>query len=264
MLTPAQTAASIFLSHTHVDNSFVKRLADDLREAGATVWVDEAEMQVGDSLIEKIRSGIDAMDYLAVVLSPDSVASSWVRREVDIAMNQEIEGKKIKVLPVLYRRCDLPGFLKGKMYADFTDPENYGQALALLLRRLKLSLPAQESTTRYDPYPFTDAAPSLRDLPSDARDLLLRGADDEGQVIATHWSGRSETRLASISTTRWKIVTEGPDHEALRWTTALGILAKRGLIQEVGSRPGYRAYKVTPKGWDAAMFVRQVITKPRR
>ena len=132
----AGDAAGVFLSHTWKDKGFVRRLAGDLRAAGVRVWLDEAELTVGDSLIEKIRAGIDEMEYLAVVLTPQSVASEWVKREVDIAMSQEIEGKRLKVLPLMLEECALPGFLQGKVYADFAKPENYDTALAGLLKRL--------------------------------------------------------------------------------------------------------------------------------
>jgi hypothetical protein len=46
--------SSIFLSHNHADKPFVRRLAQDLQAAGARVWLDEAEMLIGDSLIKKI------------------------------------------------------------------------------------------------------------------------------------------------------------------------------------------------------------------
>jgi hypothetical protein len=133
---------SIFLSHTWKDKPFARRLASELTQLGARVWIDEAEIKLGDSLIEKIRTGIDEMDYLAVVLSPDSVTSPWVQREVDIAMNQEIEGKQVKVLPLLYRTCDLPWFLKGKLYADFSNPDRYSFALRQVTERL--GLPAKQ------------------------------------------------------------------------------------------------------------------------
>jgi len=72
----------------------------------------------------------------SVILSPESVKSEWVRREVEIALNQEIKGKRVKVLPILFRKCDIPSFLLGKLYADFTDPSNYFQALRIILMRL--------------------------------------------------------------------------------------------------------------------------------
>lgn len=96
-------------------------LAADLEAHGIRYWLDEAEIRVGESLIEKIRQGLDGVDFVAAVLSPNSIGSPWVQRELDVAMNQEIAGRQTKVLPILYRQCELPGFLLGKFYADFTD-----------------------------------------------------------------------------------------------------------------------------------------------
>lgn len=127
---------SIFLSHNWSDKEFARKLARSLTEEGVKVWIDEAEIQIGDSLISKIREGIDQMNYLGVILSPNSVKSEWVKREVDIAMNQEIEGKRVKVLPIVHKECDLPWFLKGKLYADFVDEDDYDNSLNLLLKRL--------------------------------------------------------------------------------------------------------------------------------
>lgn len=127
---------SVFLSHTSVDKPFVRRLAQDLELQGIRYWIDEAEIRVGDSLIHKIREGIDKMTHLMVVLSPDSVDAPWVQREVDVAMNQEIAGGTVKVLPLLYKQCKLPGFLLGKLYADFTDPNRYQKSLEALVRSL--------------------------------------------------------------------------------------------------------------------------------
>src|SRR5262245_47518889 len=101
-MTITNNQPGIFLSHSHADKDFARRLAQDLVKAGVRVWIDDAEIFLGDSLIEKIRRGIDEMDYLGVILSPQSVASQWVQKEVELAMNQEIDGKRIKVLPLLH------------------------------------------------------------------------------------------------------------------------------------------------------------------
>ena len=101
--------SSVFLSHSHKDKAFVMRLAGDLRQKGHIVWVDEAEIDVGDSLVEKIRQGIDRVDYVAVVISKASVRSKWVSRELDIATIRELRGTKVVVLPVLLENVRLPG-----------------------------------------------------------------------------------------------------------------------------------------------------------
>src|SRR5437016_2632636 len=117
--------SSIFLSHSHKDKAFVKRLTLDLRRRGHVVWVDEAEINVGDSLIEKIREGIDRVDFVAAVISRASVKSKWVSRELDIASNRELRGKKVVVLPILLEDVRLPGFLDGKLFADFRGESRY-------------------------------------------------------------------------------------------------------------------------------------------
>lgn len=128
--------SSIFLSHNSKDKPFVRKLANDLRSQGFYVWVDEAEIKLGDSLIEKIRDGLDRVEYVGVVLSNNSINSHWVKKEIDIAMNQEIEDKKVKVLPLMLEKVDLPYFLKGKLYADFTSEEKYSSGLKMVVSRL--------------------------------------------------------------------------------------------------------------------------------
>ncbi len=61
---------SIFLSHNHTDKEFVRKLARDLENHNVKCWLDEAEMKIGDSLIQKIREGIDNVEFFAVILSP--------------------------------------------------------------------------------------------------------------------------------------------------------------------------------------------------
>lgn len=129
---------SIFLSHNHKDKEFVRRLARDLDCHGIRVWLDEAELKIGDSLIEKIRDGIDGVDYVAVILSENSVQSRWVQKEIDVAMTLEIGGKDINVLPLMLERCELPGFLLGKFYADFTSEDKYLSSFELLINTMGL------------------------------------------------------------------------------------------------------------------------------
>ncbi|AMV42289.1 toll/interleukin-1 receptor domain-containing protein [Paraburkholderia caribensis] len=128
--------SKVFLSHNHADKPFARKLAADLRQAGHTVWIDEAEIMIGDSLIEKIRQGLDEVDFVAAILSKASIDSPWVQRELDIASNREIEEKRVVVLPLLREKVKLPGFLQGKLYADFTDDGRYVESLDQLLRRL--------------------------------------------------------------------------------------------------------------------------------
>lgn len=129
---------TVFLSHNHADKSFVRKLAKDLEAHGVKCWLDEAEMSVGDSLIKKIREGIDNSEYFIVVLSPNSIKAPWVENELDVAMNLQIAGKGIKVLPLMLKDCELPGFLLGKLYGDFQKEENYIDSFRALLKSINV------------------------------------------------------------------------------------------------------------------------------
>lgn len=126
----------VFLSHNWEDKPTARALASKLDSRGISVWLDEHEIRLGDSLIHRIRDAIDTVDYVAVLLSKHSVESEWVKREVDIAMNQEIARKRVKVLPIRLDDCELPGFLVGKLYADLRSPEHIDKVVAMIEERV--------------------------------------------------------------------------------------------------------------------------------
>jgi hypothetical protein len=132
----------LFVSYSSKDKPFVERLAADLIRYGVKIWVDALEMQIGDSLNKKIEQGISNSGWLGIVLSPHSVASPWVEKELNAALALELERQSVFVLPLLYRECKIPLFLRDKVYADFRD--SYEAGLETLLRKIR---PAFEPAT---------------------------------------------------------------------------------------------------------------------
>lgn len=145
----------IFLSHSSSDKPFARKLGTDLRAHGAYVWLDEAEIKVGDSLIEKIGAAIGSTDTLLALLSKRSVRSAWVRRELNIALTHEIHRKRVKVLPCLLETCPVPPFLLDKKYADFRDPKRYFAARNELITAIGLE-PSSAEKRFLDQFVFYD------------------------------------------------------------------------------------------------------------
>jgi hypothetical protein len=152
----------VFLSHSHPDKPFVRQLAADLNAFGVQVWLDEAEINVGDSLIEKISTAIDNVDYLAVVLSPHSISSRWVQEELEQALGLQVAGRQLRVLPILLEDCQVPGFLRGKKWADFRNRQAYDSSLELLLRSIGVDTSRASGSSLYDP--FSERYGRLRNL----------------------------------------------------------------------------------------------------
>jgi len=140
------------MSHSHVDKLFARRLAADLGALGAHVWLDEAELKVGDSLFLKIEDALDEVDHLAIVMSPESVESRWVREELRLAMHGHLSGRNIVILPILLKDCIVPGFLREKLYADFRTEASYEQALQRLAESLGLTFESPRGAEIRDPF----------------------------------------------------------------------------------------------------------------
>jgi len=130
-------AKHLFLCHSSKDKKFVRHLVRDLTREGITVWFDEWEMLPGDSLYEKIQGGIKQASWFGIILSPDSVQSQWCKRELYNALEEEFKRNKIFVIPILYRDCDIPGFLKEKVYVDLRKG-HYEKEFTYLLRRFDM------------------------------------------------------------------------------------------------------------------------------
>ena len=123
----------LFISYSHQDSMFAQRLAEDLRKEVVVVWIDTQEIQVGDSLVDRIAQGLRRHDYFVPVLSPGYVESQWCARELSVATRLDIENS-VAVLPVLLRRCPIPELISDKLYADFTGDyeEGYTTLLAAI------------------------------------------------------------------------------------------------------------------------------------
>lgn len=130
----SETAPAVFLCHSSSDNGFARKLAVGLAGSGCKVWLDEAEIRVGDSLLAKIEAGILGTKYLVACLSRASVQSRWCQEELRMALARRIGGHEVAVLPVLLESCEMPGFLQEKKYADFTNsgPVEFEKALSEL------------------------------------------------------------------------------------------------------------------------------------
>lgn len=107
----------VFLSHTAVDKSFVRDLTERLRSDGFQVWLDERDLVAGDPLGQKIGEALATAKVVLVVVSGASVASKWLRYELNIATDRMIKGE-CRVIPIVIDDTSLPSEVRGLLYAD--------------------------------------------------------------------------------------------------------------------------------------------------
>jgi TIR domain len=156
---PGQRA---FISHGWKDKALARRIG---RRLGVCIWIDEAEMQVGDRLSQRLADEIRASSHLLVVLTAAAVASRWVAQEIDVARQAGIA-----IVPLLAEAGLSAPLLDEVMAIDITDPLSFETRMDVLAGAL---LGAPVSTER-------DRGAIRRDLAAIGRETPeLRGLIDQ-------------------------------------------------------------------------------------
>jgi len=111
-----------------------RRLAEALRSAGHSVWLDAWEITVGDSIIYQINRGLEAANFLVLCCSTSGDTAPWMSREWMATLARQLNGVGVKILPVLLSGNIVPAILSDIKYADLT--ADWTAGLSELLRAI--------------------------------------------------------------------------------------------------------------------------------
>lgn len=90
-----------FISHASEDKDAIARpLYRELRGRGYSVWFDEPELKVGQSLVESIDRGLATCDHGIVILSAAFFGKKWPERELAGLVQRAMSGEEQVILPV--------------------------------------------------------------------------------------------------------------------------------------------------------------------
>ena len=126
----------VFISYGSADRERIQDLVSRLRQAGVTVWIDEAGIEGAAMWSEEIVGAINHCKVLILAISSNSTKSKNVVRELALASEEEKT-----ILPVFIESTDIPESMKYQLagiqrveYFAGNEEEAIGSVLRALSR----------------------------------------------------------------------------------------------------------------------------------
>lgn len=110
---------SLYLVHSEKDKEIVMKLAEAMGRLRDDVWIDGISLGPEDSFLEKL-SGEHEIDYLLIFISSGSVKTNWFKKEIDKLVRHGIEGRMVRIVPVMLEHEAAPASLVDIIRADFS------------------------------------------------------------------------------------------------------------------------------------------------
>ena len=247
------SAAFIFISHASSDDAFVAQLREALEGQGLRVWVDSRNLRGGAKLAPEIAQAIEQVRQVLVVLSPETVNSAWVHKEVQQALRveQRRKGDGYRVVPLL-----LPG-IRPRALGNWFDedplaipiefaPGSLSAALPDILAALGERLPTdRQSAQAAEAQPVEELLLELRDIKIQQR----KGTRRVAGIATLTYTPAAYPKAPIDESTRYTFTAPlGPiEAEDLRWYLESYFIWPVGVFKE---RADWIAAKLPEWGLD--------------
>jgi hypothetical protein len=112
----------VFISHSSTDKWVARQICQQLEACAIDVFLDEKDIETGDSINDSIQTHLADCDEIVLLLSPASLRSEWVLIELGGA-----KALKKRLIPILLHvgPNELPDVLSDERARDINDIERY-------------------------------------------------------------------------------------------------------------------------------------------
>lgn len=108
----------IFLSHSSLDKKAAINLATTLNFCAIDVWLDDWELEIGQSLTDEISKAMDESRFIAILITENYNKTVWTKTEYKKALAREQKEQRTVMLPLIIGKAEIPDFLEEKVYID--------------------------------------------------------------------------------------------------------------------------------------------------
>lgn len=122
---------NIFISHSSRDKIAATDLALTLNFCSVDVWLDDWELEVGQSLTDEIAKAMDDSTYIAILITENYNKTVWTKTEYKKALSREQKEGRTVMLPLIVGEATIPDFLEDKIYIDLR--KNYFSGIATIV-----------------------------------------------------------------------------------------------------------------------------------
>ncbi len=175
----------LFISYNHRDREAANKFALELSHAGADVFLDHWEMAATDRILDRIERELSGTDYVVALLSPRSVASTWVQTELKYAFLRQEQEQRAFLIPVLLEDCDLPPDIAARPYHDYRHEAKHPAVIQAIVNQVHGVRPFSQRVKERLAKPDPDS-PYTQKAQSDSQRLLLELAKHPEMEIANN------------------------------------------------------------------------------
>jgi hypothetical protein len=93
-------------------------VATTLNLCAIDVWLDDWELEVGQSLTEGIGKAMDESRFIAILITENYNKTVWTKTEYKKALAREQKEQCTVMLPLIVGEAEIPDFLEDKIYID--------------------------------------------------------------------------------------------------------------------------------------------------
>jgi hypothetical protein len=116
----------VFLSHASDDKKdYVRPFARELDERSISYWLDEADIEWGDSIANEINNGLQRSRFAVIFLSERFMQRNWTKTELQAAISKENSQERKVVLPIMIgdheEILEKQPLLKDKNFVEWED-----------------------------------------------------------------------------------------------------------------------------------------------